>query len=252
MSNHSGSRRSERIRSDGDPAGFDLSGTPVLVVDDDLPLRTLYARTLERVGLAVVTAAGVLDARSVLRTTRPAAAVLDVGLEDESGLVLLDELPADAVRIVATAYRDLDLLRRLLARGVDEVVFKPLVMEEFGARLLGRLAARRRSAPAAGSACLRFVPATGSALCTRFGRRIALSGSEARALAVLVEAGGAVVTREALAQQVHGEAWDPSSRRIDALVSRLRRKLACEHCGVQRELSTVHGLGYRLVGVTAG
>lgn len=228
----------------------DRSRATLLVVEDDLALRSLYARTFERLGLRVLTAAGALDARSILQGTRPDAVIVDVGLEDDSGLSLLPQLAAGTLVVVATGYRDTALVQRVLADGVDDVVFKPFAMEELGARVLGRLAARR-SGEGQGKLpppCLQYVPGAGSILCTRRDQRVGLSGSEARALTLLVEADGSVVSREALAQAVHGESWDPSSRRVDALVSRLRRKLACERCSVERDLSTVHSLGYRFAG----
>lgn len=53
------------------------------------------------------------------------------------------------------------------------------------------------------------------------------------------------MSRETLFAAVRDEPWDPESRRVDALVSRLRRKLECDLCGVEGALTTVHGRGYR-------
>ena len=61
----------------------------LLVVEDDLRLRALYARSFETSSMSVLTAAGLLDARGILRTARPDAVILDIGLEDDSGLQLL-------------------------------------------------------------------------------------------------------------------------------------------------------------------
>lgn len=226
----------------------DQPGTSLLVVEDDLQLRTLYARSFETVDLSVLTAAGLLDARGILRATRPDAAILDIGLEDESGLQLLAELPGETVVVVVTGRQEKELVRSVLAAGADDVVFKPFEIEELVARVLGRLEAReRRDGDGRGGedVCLTVDLQAGNLCCARRGCAIALSERETRTLRLLVEARGKVVSRETLSVHVHNESWDPNSRRVDALVSRLRRKLECELCGAQDALSTVHNRGYR-------
>lgn len=238
----------ERTRTDAvEP--FD---TTLLVVEDDLALRTLYARSFEAARVNVLTAAGLLDARSILRSTAPAAVLLDIGLEDDSGLQLLSELPEETVVVVVTGKRGKELVREVLAAGADDVVFKPFVLEELTSRVLGRLEARGRRAaepPPGPTACLSADFSTGRLYCRRRDDARQLSQRELRVLRLLLEARGEVVSREALARGAHDEPWDPASRRVDALVSRLRRKLACDDCGVERALTTVHGCGYRFADV---
>ena len=225
--------------------------TTLLVVEDDLRLRALYARSFESPDVSVLTAAGLLDARGILRSTTPAAVILDIGLEDDSGLQLLEELPEETIVVVVTGRQEKDLVRAVLASGADDVVFKPFVLEELTARVLGRIEARVRrqqDTTVGGSACLKVDLEACTLTCAREGRVTQLSDREARALKLLLGARGEVVSREALSLKVHNEQWDPSSRRVDALVSRLRRKLECDTCGAQRALSTVHNRGYRFAG----
>jgi DNA-binding response OmpR family regulator len=72
-----------------------------------------------------------------------------------------------------------------------------------------------------------------------------LSSAECRALSILHEHRGTTVSRELFSQHVFGEDWDPRSRRLDALMSRLRRKLSCG-CMAQEAIRTDFGRGYRL------
>lgn len=222
----------------------------LLVVEDDLQLRTLYARAFQGRGFSVLTAAGLIDARGILATLRPTAVILDIGLEDDSGLQLLAELPASTVVLVVTGQREKDLVREVLASGADDVVFKPFGMEELVARVLGRIEAMYRSPGLAWgeAACLQVDLGAGVVSCERDGRTTGLSAREMATLQLLLDARGEVVSRETISERVHGERWDPSSRRVDALMSRLRRKLECDRCGAQRALSTVHNHGYRLSG----
>ena len=223
----------------------------VLVVDDDFEIRALYAEKLEEAGAFVLTAAGGLDARQLLRSTQPDACILDLGLVDGSGIDLLDSLPDEALVLVVTGQTGNPVLRDVLGRGVDDVLFKPFSFDELVARLFGRLEGRRAEAVSAAAAEEEICPVlrlgVNDLVCVRRSNRVELSPREARALKLLAEADGEPLDRESLCRQVYGEAWDPNSRRVDALISRVRRKLECNRCGAHRGLSTVHNLGYRLV-----
>lgn len=79
--------------------------------------------------------------------------------------------------------------------------------------------------------------------CGREGREERLSMREERALAMLLERSGRVVSRDELSRAIDDEAWNSASRRVNALIARLRGKLYCDGCGVQRSLTTVHNAG---------
>jgi DNA-binding NarL/FixJ family response regulator len=65
----------------------------VLIVDDDLTFLSLAARILTQAGLEVVaTAENAAGAVSAANATKPAAALVDVGLPDREGVELAYEL----------------------------------------------------------------------------------------------------------------------------------------------------------------
>ena len=222
----------------------------LLVVEDDLALRSLLKRRFEAAGAEVLTAAGLIDARGILRAVAPVAAVVDIGLEDSNSLDLVAELAMRMLVVVITGNRDLALLRGGLHLGAADVVFKPFDAAELVVRVMARLEARGSGARALGSnaaACLELAPAR-MLHCSRADRRERLSQREFEALGLLLAANGQPVTRETLSREIYDEPWDPVSRRVDALMSRLRRKLQCELCDAQRALNTVHNVGYRFDG----
>ncbi|MCC5885685.1 MAG: response regulator transcription factor [Gammaproteobacteria bacterium] len=219
----------------------------VLVVEDDLKLRALLNRRFEAEGADVLTAAGMVDARGILRAVKPVAAVVDVGLEDSNGLDLVADLAADMLVVVITGTRDPELLQRALALGAVDVVFKPFDDRELAIRVLARLGGVRRGSVRGASVCLER--AEGRTLfCVREGREDRLSMREDQTLTMLLERNGRVVSRDELSRAIYDEPWDPASRRVDALIARLRGKLHCDSCGVQRSLTTVHNAGYRFDG----
>jgi DNA-binding response OmpR family regulator len=76
------------------------------------------------------------------------------------------------------------------------------------------------------------------------GRTIALPRRELALLELLVRRAGRVVQRAHLEAELYGLDVEVSANALEALVSRLRRRLEEEDAGV--ELRTVRGVGYML------
>ena len=118
---------------------------PVLVVEDDPATLYLYERHLEGSGYRVLPARSIAQARAILKGTRPAAVLLDILLEAESGWALLEELKRDA------ATREVPVLvltvvngqERAFALGADAFCIKPVDR----AWLVGKLEELKRRGP---------------------------------------------------------------------------------------------------------
>jgi two-component system, response regulator RegA len=80
-----------------------ITDRSLLVMDDDAPLRNRLARALESRGFVVKTAAGVQEALVIARNDPPAFAVLDMRLDDGSGLTVVEELHLTGYGNIATA-----------------------------------------------------------------------------------------------------------------------------------------------------
>ena len=66
---------------------------PILIVDDDAPFLSLAARILHNLGIAnIVTAKDAATALRTANTTKPTAALIDIGLPDRNGIDLAHEL----------------------------------------------------------------------------------------------------------------------------------------------------------------
>src|SRR2546428_80307 len=79
----------------------------------------------------------------------------------------------------------------------------------------------------------------------RGAERLALTQSEMSLLVALVRAGGRIVTREVLLDQLYGKAEaDVLDRTVDVYVRRLRDKLG-DDPDEPRYVATVRGAGYR-------
>ncbi|MGB2534091.1 MAG: response regulator transcription factor, partial [Candidatus Puniceispirillum sp.] len=79
-----------------------MTDKSLLILDDDAPLRNRLKRAMEARGFDVVDAGSVAEGIELVRTSVPAYAILDMKLEDGSGLTLVQELRKrdDKCRIV--------------------------------------------------------------------------------------------------------------------------------------------------------
>ena len=71
----------------------------LLIVDDDNPFRDRLARAMEKKGFIVTQAEGVKKAIELIKSTKPAFAVVDLRLADGNGLEIVKELWQDLVWI---------------------------------------------------------------------------------------------------------------------------------------------------------
>ena len=100
----------------------------LLLVDDDNSFRQRLELTLSRRGYQVLSAAGIAEARALAARNRPTHAVLDMRLQDGSGLDLVSELRAanPTIRIVMlTGYDNLATAVAAVKAGAVDYLAKP-------------------------------------------------------------------------------------------------------------------------------
>ncbi len=216
----------------------------LLVVEDNEELAQLLLTGLESAGFGVDLVAGASEARSVLRGTRYAAVVLDLGLPDGDGLSVLREIrerkdPTPVLVLTARAgVRD-----RVngLRSGADDYLVKPFAFEELVARLE---AVMRRPGQLLGRS-LRV----GNLVFDTEARQAfiddepqPLSAREAAVLEALMRRSGRVVPKKLVEDQIFGLAGDVASNAIEVYVHRLRKQL--DDRGAKVRINTIRGVGY--------
>ena len=99
-----------RVKENGGPASTAQDGDlvrPLLIVDDDERFCERLGRAMERRGFQVTLATSVAQGEEFARSLRPTYAVVDLRLQDGSGLEVvqaLREVREDARIIVLTGY----------------------------------------------------------------------------------------------------------------------------------------------------
>ena len=105
----------------------------LLLVDDDTTLREVLAKALSKRGYEVNSAANISDAEKIAREINPAFAVVDLKMNDESGLTLIPKLCAinPGIRIVVlTGYASINTAVEAIKLGAINYLTKPADTDE--------------------------------------------------------------------------------------------------------------------------
>jgi two-component system response regulator RegA len=124
---------SERIRSEHDPK-------PLLLVEDDAPLRRNLVRALEKAGFLVSAVGTLREAHEEAADRPPEFAVLDLNLSDGHGMELVHtllELRPGARVVILTGYDSIASSLVALKAGAVDYLAKPASADQIVAALLG-------------------------------------------------------------------------------------------------------------------
>jgi two-component system response regulator RegA len=111
-----------------DLTGIDPTDRTLLLLDDDLALRARLGRALEARGFETIQVESVAGALSAIAERAPAFAVLDMRLDDGSGLTVVDALRAsrpDARIIIHTGYGNIATAVAAVKAGAVDYLSKP-------------------------------------------------------------------------------------------------------------------------------
>jgi two-component system KDP operon response regulator KdpE len=224
----------------------------LLLVEDDAATRDAVTRNLEAHGFSV-TATG--DASEALRrwdSERPDLILLDLGLPDLDGSVVVRRVRREAttpILILSARADERDKVASLEA-GADDYVTKPFGMDELRARIGALL--RRAGGPAASSdGIVTLGPVSldvGARRVTVGDQPVDLTPREYELLKTMIGQPGRLLTKGRLLRAVWGTAYAGEAHYLHVYVSRLRRKLvAADPSGAAAGLIVVEpGVGYRI------
>ena len=110
----------------------------LLILDDDAPLRGRLRRAMEVRGFDVMDAGTVQDGVEMVRKTTPAYAILDMKLEDGTGLTLVQELRkkrADCRIVMLTGFGNIATAVAAVKAGALDYLPKPADPDQITAAL---------------------------------------------------------------------------------------------------------------------
>ena len=117
----------------------DFKEKSLLIVDDDAPLRERLARAMEKKGFEVTQAESVKSATMQLKTSTPSFAVVDLRLQDGSGLDVVKEIQKikkESRIIMLTGYGNIPTTVEAIKAGAIDYISKPTDADDIAKALL--------------------------------------------------------------------------------------------------------------------
>ena len=227
---------------------------PILIVDDEAPIRALIRLTLERAGYTCDEAATGTEAADKIEANTYDLALLDIMLPGPDGYELLDYLRSVQTPVIfLTAKTAVADRVRGLHLGADDYITKPFSVSELMARVEALARRVRRSATAddeqAGSEPDQlvsgpFVLDEKSRVLYKSGKPIDLTQVEFQIMELFFRNPGTALVREKILEGVWGKGYFGDVKIVDVNIRRLRMKVEDEPSSPQHIL-TVWGYGYR-------
>ncbi len=221
-----------------------------MIVDDEQAIREALGRKLTRDGYEVFLCENGREALLTFHEQRPDLMILDIVMPDGmDGLTVCRRVREVAdtpvMMLSAQAISEDDVIEGLSA-GADEYLIKPIRLNEFAARVRALL---RRTQIVQGDMPQRYDDGYLSVDLHRRhvyveGRKVHLTPTEFKLLAVLMENAGRVVQQTDLLEQVWGREYLDDIYYPRVYISQLRRKIERDAANPEYIL-TEHRVGYR-------
>ncbi len=225
-----------------------MSGTRILVVDDDPGICDILKVHFEAEGCQVITAGDGEEGLATFKDTLPDLVLLDIMLPKKDGQQVLSELRKDYATPVIMITAKGEIFDRVLAleMGADDVVVKPFDLKELTARVRAVKRRYQTADEGEGSDVVKyenFEISRNKFELKLYGEKVVVPPKELQLLYCLAANPNRVFSREQLLEYVWEFGFLGDSRTVDVHIKRLREKLD----GVSEKwaLRTVWGIGYK-------
>ena len=225
-----------------------MSRPEILIVDDEPQMRKTLEITLQSNGYTPKSAASAKEGMIMASNHPPALILLDLGLPDESGHVLLQKLRrwyTNPVIILSVQKNEEDIVKAL-DNGANDYLSKPFRTGELLARI--RSALRALISDDADTALnFRDIQIDLSARLVRKNNQLVrLTSTEYNLLALLVRNEGKVLTHQYLLRAIWGPGFINQSQYLRVFIAQIRKKIETD-ANRPEYLLTESGVGYRFI-----
>lgn len=216
----------------------------ILVVDDELPMRTALVETLRSESYRVTAAVDGEEALEKAKASDYDLILLDVMMPKIDGFTTCTEMRKRGVKcpvLMLTAKGMIDDRVRGLDSGADDYLVKPFSLKELLARVRALLRRHEQRVAPSSIALAGMVIDLQAQTISGSGASLSLNTKETGILRLLLEFQGEVVSRDRFLDEVWGYHASPTSRTVDNFIAELRKKLG----PAAGYLETIRGKGYR-------
>ncbi|MCX6829758.1 MAG: response regulator [candidate division Zixibacteria bacterium] len=225
-----------------------MSGTRILVIDDETAIRRLLKISLEAEGYTLLEATQGREGLVSASTQRPDLIILDLGLPDIDGLTVLGKLREwSTIPVIVLTVKDSDIEKvTLLDAGADDYLTKPFSVLELLARIR---AALRHTQPSEMQAIFHsghLEVDLSARTVSVAGQPVKLTATEYDILRLLVRYAGKVVTQGHLLKEIWGPHASEQTQYLRVYIGQLRKKLEKDPSRPELIL-TEPGVGYRFI-----
>ena len=223
----------------------------ILIIEDELPMRTALVETLKGLGYRVGSAADGMSGLEKACTEPWDLILLDVMMPKLDGYAVCRELRQRGKMtpvLMLTAKGQVDDRVDGLDSGADDYLVKPFSMKELAARIRALLRRHEQRQSKIDSLTLgEVVIDFQKQSCQRGGQNLELTKKEYQILRLLAEHAGEPVSRDIFLERVWEYNAYPTTRTVDNFIAALRVKIEPDAASPQF-IQTVRGAGYRLKG----
>ncbi len=223
----------------------------ILIIDDEPQIRRFLRISLRSQGYEVLEAESGAQGLSLAATRQPDLVVLDLGLPDADGKVVLQNLRSwsSTPVLILTVRADEGEKVRALDAGANDYVTKPFGIQEFLARVRNLLRLRHdheTDHTARYDDGYLLVDLTTRQVLVK-GEAAHLTRKEFAVLRTLITHQDQVITQTQLLREIWGPTHTRDTHYLRNIIRQLRQKLG-DDADEPRYLQTEPGVGYRFVG----
>jgi two-component system, OmpR family, KDP operon response regulator KdpE len=225
-----------------------MNKAEILIIDDEPQIRKLLEITLESNGYFSKSAVSGKEGLIMASSHPPELIILDLGLPDESGHVVLQKLRqwyTNPVIILSVIKNEHDIIKAL-DNGANDYLSKPFRIGELLARIRSAL---RSSVSDEGESIIEFQGLSFDFV-TRTVKKnnqpVKLTSTEYSLLMLLVRNEGKVLTHQYLLRAVWGPGYINQSQYLRVFIAQIRKKIE-DDPNRPLFLQTEAGVGYRFV-----
>ena len=218
----------------------------ILIVEDDVELRQLFARVLEKNGYQVETAEDGAEALRILGRGYVDLIISDIMMPVMDGNALVRALREDGVKtpvLMITAKSTLDDMREGFLSGTDDYMVKPVNVNEMVLRV-GALLRRARMLSERRQKIGETLLECDSLTVSRAGWSMVLPQKEFMLLYKMAAYPGKIFTRQQLMDEIWGYNAEVDSHTVDVHIGRLRERFKDNP---DFRIVTMRGVGYKVV-----
>lgn len=218
----------------------------ILVIDDEVQIRKLLEITLESNDYKTLFAVNAKEGILAAANHQPDLIILDLGLPDEDGQVVLKRLREWFKKpiIILTVKNAEEEIVKALDNGANDYLTKPFRTQELLARIRTALRnlVQNDNEPIVqfGDVSIDFT----SRIVKLKEDILRLTATEYNLLSILVKNEGRVLTHQYLLKQVWGNSYSDQTQYLRVFVAQLRKKIE-EDPNRPRFIITESGVGYR-------